>query len=295
MRGYAGGSVFWYPLSTKTPIDVSYGFSHALLGGHYVFQLPPVKKILNESLTNHSLSDELFIARNISTSTALLLSILTIVLAATMLWLLFRFIKNFRLIKNQFRIILTPLLLTFIVYSAFFTFWMPEILEFWILQSVLLWLVLLGTLPITIKPKGIKPIYIYVSLATMLFVINYFGSIRWMQHKENDLYFVKASTIQKITRPKDLVILQSAWILKDFLKYFTTVNAQTVPLKDSSQTKIDSFFTNTLNNNGKVYILPEINNKMGVTDTRYIDSLRKQYSSRIKQFRDKDPEMWVIE
>lgn len=295
MRGYAGGSVFWYPLSTKTPVDVSYGFSHSLLGGHYVFQLPPVKKLINASLSSHSLGDELYIARNISTSMAIFLSAITGILAAIMLWLLIRFIKNGKLIAKSYKVIVIPLLLAFFVYSAFFTFWMPEILEFWILQSVVLWLLLLGTVPMKALPYKMKPAYLYGIIAGLLFTINYFGSIRWMRYKENDLYYVKAMAVQSATKQNDLVLLQDGWILKDFFAYFTRVQVQPVPMKDSSRVMIDSLFSVTLTKKAKVFILPEVNNKLRSPDFQYLDSLRKQYAGRLSLFRQKDPEIWVIE
>ena len=295
MKGYAGGSEFWYPLGTKTLVDVSYGYSHSMLGGHFVFQLAPVKNILKKSLAAHSLSDELFIARNISSGMAVFLTILTVILFIVVCWLLVRFIKNFRTIRNNFPSVIVPLILTFFIYSAFFTFWMPEILEFWILQSVLTWLLLLGTLPAVLFGGKIKQVFLYGMIGGLLFCINYFGSIRWMEHKENDLYYVKTIPLKSIVKENDFVILQDGWILKDFLSYFTKLKIQAVPPRDSSQSALSEKFMLTLAGKGSVFILPEINNKFRAPDTQYIDSLRKQYSSRITLIRSKDPEIWMIE
>ncbi len=295
MKGYAGGNLYWEELSTKTPVNMTYGFSHAMLGGHYVFQIPPVKRFINASLSSHSLNDELYIARNISPSMASFLLVLTVLLGILSLWMLIRFFRNFRLINASYNSIIGPLIFTFILYSAFFTFWMPEILEFWILQTVLLWLLLLGALPLISLPFRIKPVYASVALAFLLFCINYFGSMRWMQHKENDWYYVKTETIQNAAKQNDLVILQNGWIIKDFLHYFTKLRVQAVPLNDSSQVQIDSVFSSTLSHKGRVFILPEYKNDIRNLDTHYVDSLRKRYAARLKPFREKEPEMWVIE
>ncbi len=295
MRGYADGDTYWQALTIKTPVNVGYGFSHALLGGHYIFQVPPVKKMINATLSSHSLGDELYIARNISTPMALFLLTLTVLLFIMTLWLLIRFIRNFRSINTTYHSIIVPLIATFLLYSVFFTFWMPEILEFWILQTVILWLLLLGTLTLSPLPFRLKPVYVSLALASLLFCINYFGSMRWMQDKKNDLYYVNTATLQKEVTQNDLVILQSAWILKDFLHYFTAIKVQSVPLKDSSHVTIDQAFNTTLLNKGRVFILPEIKNKMSAQDTKYIDSLRTLYSTRWRQFREKDPQIWVIE
>jgi hypothetical protein len=209
--------------------------------------------------------------------------------------LLIRFIRNFRSINTNYHFIIVPLIATFALYSVFFTFWMPEILEFWILQTVILWLLLLGTLSLSPLPFRLKPVYVSLVLASLLFCINYFGSMRWMHDKKNDMYYVNTATLQKEVMQNDLVILQSAWILKDFLHYFTDINVQSVPLKDSSHITIDQAFNTTLSNKGRVFILPEIKNKMDAPDTKYIDSLRTLYSTRLRQFRANDPEIWVIE
>ena len=295
MKGYAGGNLYWEVLSVKTPVNMTYGFSHALLGGHYVFQIPPVKKFIDASLSTHSLNDELYIARNISPSMTSFLLVLTVLLGILSLWMLIRFIRNFRLINASYNSTIGPLISTFFLYSAFFTFWVPEILEFWILQTVLLWLLLLGTLPLLSIPFRIKPVYISVVLAFLLFCINYFGSMRWMQHKENDWYYVKTETIQNAAKQNDLVILQNGWILKDFLHYFTKLSVQTVPLNDSSQVKINSEVNSTITRQGRIFLLPEYKNNIRGLDTHYVDSLRKKYAARLKLFREKDPEIWVIE
>lgn len=119
--------------------------------------------------------------------------------------------------------------------------------------------------------------------------------MRWMQHKENDWYYVKTETIQNAAKQNDLVILQNGWILKDFLHYFTKLSVQTVPLNDSSQVKINSEVNSTITRQGRIFLLPEYKNNIRGLDTHYVDSLRKKYAARLKLFREKDPEIWVIE
>jgi hypothetical protein len=295
MRGYSSGSVFWYPLSAKTPIDVSYGFAHAMLGGHYVFQIPTVKEIINSSLASHSLGDEIYIARNIDPGMAVSLTILTAVLGFVMIWLFVRMAGNFRSLRARSGSVITPLILTFFIYSAFFTFWMPEILEFWILQTVIVWLLLLGAIPAKQLSPGLTIPRIAAFLAIMLFCINYFGSIRWMQSKENDFYYVKAKTVEKTASTNDLVLMQDGWIVKDFLAYFTKVKAQPVPQKDSSWTKTDSLFNAARSRRARIYILPEIRNKLQAPGTEYLDSIRRVYPEQLRRIRERDPEIWVIE
>ncbi len=295
LKGYAGGSTYWHALDASTPIDIGYGFAHAMLGGHYVFQLPPVKQMLNSSLANHSLSDELFLARSIAEPMAVFLTILTVLLAALTLYLLIYFIRNYKVINSRLGRIIKPLLLTFFVYSLFFVFWMPEILEFWILQTALLWLLLIGSMNAGIRGKALRPFPTALTIGFLLFCINYFGSIRWMQHKEYDLYYVKTQRVQELASPKDVVVLQEGWIVGDFLHYYTRLNVQSVPEKDSSWKPIDQAINRVLRDSGSVFILPDINNRLHAPDTRYLDSLRSVYSTRLKQIRPADPQIWVIQ
>ena len=294
IRGYAGSDTYWHSLSMKTPLNVGYGFSHAFLGGHFVFQVPPVKNMLSNSLSSHSLGDEMFIARSIQPSIAILLSVLTGILVILMGWLTVRFLRNFRTLWSKQKEILLPIVLSFFSYSIFFVFWMPEILEFWILQTVLIWLVLIGTMT-TGKTFALKPLPTALTLGILLFCINYFGSIRWMQSKEYDLYYVKTRNLEEIASSKDLLILQDGWILKDFVHYFTKIPSIGAPAKDSSRTQINELVSSTLKNGGKLILLPEIHDAKRVGDTQYLDSLRALYPGRLQQIRKADPETWQIQ
>ncbi len=295
LKGYAGGDTYWHKLDSSTPIDIGYGFSHAFLGGHYIFQLPPVKQMLKTSLSNHSLSDELFLARSIPESMAVFLTILTILLALLSAYLLFYFLRNYSVIQKKTGRIIKPVILTFFVYSIFFVFWMPEILEFWILQTALLWLVLIGTMNLGEKWKSLKPFPTALSIGFLLFCINYFGSIRWMQHKEYDLYYVKTQRLQELATDKDVIVLQEGWIVKDFLHYYTRLQVLSVPEKDSSWVPVNEAINRSLQNNGSIFILPEINNRLHAPDTRYLDSLRAVYSNRLILVRPADPQVWKIQ
>lgn len=294
IRGYAGSDTYWHALNLKTPVNVAYGFSHAFLGGHYIFQIPWVKEILSSSLSAHSLADEMYISRSIQPSIAIFLTILTLILGLLMLWLSVRMIRNFKTIWRVKKLIVLPTILCFLTYSGFFIFWMPEILEFWILQTVLVWFLLLGTMNIG-APFRIKPLWTSVSLGMLLFCINFFGSIRWMQNKEYDLYYVKTKNVRALATSNDLIILQDGWLLKDFVHYFTEIPFVEAPLKESLKLKVDSAVTKTLKGGGNLLIIPEIHDHKRVSDTNYLDSLRTVYRDRIRQIRKDEPEVWQIQ
>ncbi|MBO9573047.1 MAG: hypothetical protein J7497_12715, partial [Chitinophagaceae bacterium] len=206
MQGYTVGHDYWQPLSAKTPLHVVTGFGHAFIGGHYIFQLPAAVYYLHNSFQSHGLKDEIFLSSKISSSTAWILSGLTVLFATLLLTLIIKFIFKCRSMKLHYPVI-SPLLITLIVYSAFFCFWMPEILEFWILQMVIVWLLLIGMMPILHFPFRLQMNTGLMIVAVLLFVINYFGSIYWLQRPGRDWYYAETKIISQSVSPGDLIIV----------------------------------------------------------------------------------------
>jgi hypothetical protein len=148
--------------------------------------------------------------------------------------------------------VLRPFLLCLLVYSLFFVFWMPEILEFWILQMVLIWLLLIGMLPVIRFPFRLSATAGLIILSVSLFTINYFGSMRWLQNINDDWFYKEVQGITK-AGPSDLVIMEDQWILKDYVRYYTpaTVIADDEPgfSKEMAREKVKQVIAT----NGKVY------------------------------------------
>ena len=228
MQGYTVGHDYWQPPSIKTPLHVLTGFAHAFIGGHFIFQLPAVEQYLQNSFQSHGLKDEIFLSNNIDPLMAWTLTVVAVGLAIYLLVLIIKFIVRYKSIKVHYPVI-DPLLITLLVYSAFFCFWMPEILEFWILQMVLVWILLIGTM-------RIKPV-IYI-LPFVVFFINYLGSMRWLQDSKNDWYYNETQKIERVVAPGDLIIVDNEWILKDYLRYYTeaTIVATDEPDYDKAAT-----------------------------------------------------------
>ena len=296
VRGYSTEGIYWQPLSLKTPYHVGVGYAHALVGGHYVFQLPSLKHYIDTSLPHHALHDEMYLSKNIAQPVAILLSVLTVLFFAFLAVLITRFLLKFRTLTNLYPELLRVLLVCWGVYTLFFCFWMPEILEFWILQTVLLWVMLIGTLPVVGLPFQLPVTVATVMLSVILVTINYFGSIRLLQDVNNDLYFQKVESLRNVVNPKDIIVVQDAWILKDFLEYYTQARA-VLPAPDMNMNRsgTDSSITATLRKNGRIYLFPEMNSFFHSPDTRYVDSLLSTFQTRKRMFRKKDPVIWVIE
>lgn len=217
--GYTVGHGYWQPLSWQTPLQVAAGFARAFIGAHFMFQVPAVESFLESSFRTHGLKDEIFLSEKISGVLAWVLSILTFIFSILLIALAVRFVRKFSAMKPMLNV-LRPLLLCFLIYSLFFVFWMPEILEFWILQMVLVWLVLIGMLPVIRFPFHIPLKAGLFILSSCLLLVNYAGSMRWLQKAGNDWYYAEVQKIRSAD-PSDLVIVEDEWILKDYVRYFT--------------------------------------------------------------------------
>lgn len=230
-----------------------------------------------------------------SDAMAIFLSVLSIAMAAMMIWLVVRFFKKYKTIKSQFGYEIKPLVVTGIVYTLFFCFWEPEILEFWIFQTVLFWLILLGTLAHNREnfPFRLKPATGVAFAAICLFTINYLGSMRYMLHIENDLYYAKTVPVKAAVTPNDGILLQDGWILKDFLEYYTKARVTEVPQADSQRVQTDNYVVHHLQKGAKLYIYPE--GRPGHNNRRYIDSLLTAYPGRHRVFHPADPRIIVLE
>lgn len=131
-----------------------------------------------------------------------------------------RFVIHVRNMKLHYHVI-NPLLITLGVYAVFFCFWMPEILEFWILQMVIVWLLLIGMLPAYRFPFNIVPLKGIFILSLCLFLVNFFGSMRWLKNSNSDWYYVEVKKLDPDLISADVVIVEDQWILKDYVRYFS--------------------------------------------------------------------------
>lgn len=252
LLGYTVGHGYWRPIGADTLVHVLTGFSRAFIGAHFIFQLPAVKDRVHTSFESHSLSDEVFLSQHVGPEMAWVLIALTVVFLFMMLSLVIRSIKILSA-SHKRETLVFPLLICLAVYAVFFTFWMPEILEFWILQMVIVWLLLIGALPSMRLPFRFRPAVWLGLLAAVLFTINYAGSIKWLQSLENDWYYVEVKKIPS-AGAGDLVVIEDNWILKDYVRYFT--RAEVIATDDPSFDRAEASrrVQQFLRAQGKVYL-----------------------------------------
>jgi hypothetical protein len=88
-------------------------------------------------------------------------------------------------------------------------------------------------------------------LAGMLFVVNYTGSIHWLNSFNNDWYYQRTTELPAGER--DLVIIKNKWILKDYARYFSNADVIATDEKTFSDSQIRNRVHEVLRNGGRVF------------------------------------------
>ncbi len=291
MRGYTETNEYWRPLSWQTPLLAGLGFLRTIVGGQFLFNIGAIEPSMENLLKMHALQDEEFLVRNLSHGTVLTAFILSLILALLMVLLLVQFIARFREKMRTWGHVIVPLLLYVVLYSGYFFFWMPEILEFWFGQCIICWLLLLGTR----RPAG-RPLNILAgAIALLLFVINYTTSIRPMQDINNDIGYARIEKLKQTATPDDLVVVQNPWLLEDFLKYYTKTPVRVVPQPRFQQIALRQYIDSTVSTGHRVFIFPARGSANASENIDFIPALQKDYSSRISVFQQELTPVWVIQ
>lgn len=276
---YATELDYWHPFSYNTLPYVLTGLGHAFIGAHFVFRIPSLADKLTGGLSEHSLSDELFLSSSLSNGFATALLFLSFLVAIMMIYLIVQFIIN---IRRRFSLVQGILVSSLLIYSLFFIFWMPENLEFWIFQSVIIWMLILGN-PSFFSRKF--SIIIPAGIAASLFVINYFGSIELLGKKDSDLYYSRVNTVSKIIEQGDIIILEEPWILDGYVDYFTSGR-----FYNATDPNLISVSGKTLAAQHKVVIFERSDNY-----SKTVDSLYRLYKGRVNTANESVPFIRIIQ
>jgi hypothetical protein len=249
LRGYTITDEYWRSLNWETPLLAGTGFGHTFLGAHFVFRIG-LEKWFTSLLYSHSLQDEFFLSRNLSPNFSRSLFLLSLLFAALTFFLLIKFLSRIgALLRNQYFIIV-PLMLYFLIYSIYFLFWMPEILEFWLGQCIVFWLLLIGTY----EKVDMRFNALLMIILSLLLFINFTGSIRPMQDINNDIGYVRIEKVRELAKPSDIVIVQNPWLLKEFLEYYTPASVAEQPKNKMQADSLQQVVQRRLQAGGKVFI-----------------------------------------
>jgi hypothetical protein len=239
IAGYTKGHNFWRQWDSGTVTNMAMGFGRAFIGGQFAFQIPWFMHGLSPDLGSHAIGDEKFLTAGIDMRTSYLLLALSMLFLVIFAVLALRLLVYFRHYRQSVREIVALLFSSIVTYSIFFSFWMPEIVEFWILQATLLVVIVAGSV------GEVKHAVILFVCAALLFTVNYAGSIRPLMKKENDYYYRVVSDLKKAGIEQHPVLVEDGWIIRDYLKYFSKASVQLV---DSVHSDLPS--------NGPYYLIP---------------------------------------
>ncbi len=181
------------------------------------------------------------------------------------------FISNIRTIntiRRKWRNMLGSLICWFLVYSIFFFFWDPSNLEFWIPQSLIIWLIFLSIMNPSEDKKGIYGNLFKLGLvfiAVSLFIVNYLGSIRWLADFRNDYYYMKTTAVSDFASKSDLTVIAESWILRGYIERFTSADVIAITdiyLKEQrdKQRTIDymrNAIDKTISNGHRVFVMED--------------------------------------
>ncbi len=144
-----------------------------------------MKPAIVKLLAGRDLSSEFYLVRNMSAAEAWALLVLTAAIVAFVAIIVIGRVKSVRVVWREERTYLLPVITLLAFFTVFFSLWDSSNVEFWVLQSVCVWLVLdriIGRM--TPRVSRIARI----ALPVALFAINFFGDIVHLRSAENDYY-----------------------------------------------------------------------------------------------------------
>ncbi|MCL5992512.1 MAG: hypothetical protein M1419_10505, partial [Bacteroidetes bacterium] len=138
----------------------------------------------------------------------------------------------------------------YFVYSIIFSFWDSTNQEFWIPQSIFMWLSLAIITNEVLNTRLLKTILIILVL--VLFFINWFFCIRLTNNINNDYYYQETIKIQKIYYNANVVLfLNKPWIIGDYLDRYSKLISYQIKEHPSNRNEINP-------NNSKINILAQL-------------------------------------
>jgi len=152
---------------------------------------------------------------------------------------------------------------------------------------------LLGTSKISGLPWKLSSYTFFPALGILIAVINYAGSIRWLQNEDYDLYYKRVQPIQNLVTEKDMVLMSEPWITKDYVSYFTKADTAAVPTTDSLRKVTDERVNTVLSGGNKIYVYSQ-ENKSGNNSASYLDSLLSAHPKK-RKLEAQGVSIWVIE
>jgi hypothetical protein len=171
--------------------------------------------LLNRVFPDKYFADEAYLVRNLSEPFAIILMILSVIFILTVIFLIIKNLKYFKIVSSQNRNLFILIFLQLIPYTLFFSFWDTANQEFWIPQSVFVWL---GFVLII---KNSKNLLVIPILAFLLAIVNYGGSLHFSRDAVNDYYLSNLKPVSEIAGKEDMVIIEDSYYSTIYMEYLT--------------------------------------------------------------------------
>ncbi len=255
----------WSSFGLSIVINDLIGLGRSIFSIHYLYSFDAIQSIVSQKFPNNSFNEEIFLVRNISAFMQVFLSVLLF----AMIVLFFRFlvvsIKN--MIRQKEHKLYKVWYLTFLViFVLFFTFWSSNNPEFWISIYTI---TIISFMRFVDKSK--KELLALTAMFALLMAYNYFSTIQFAKHIENDYYLERIHSISDIVQPKDVIVYDQSYMVGDYFAYkgYRNLLAAGKLGSDEILHKIDSLQSANLQSN--IFFVDEIFN----SDAKISDNYKK--------------------
>ncbi len=187
------------------------GFSRAFISPHALFSIDSIQEILARIFPSKHFADEIFLVRNFSKYEIMTYILMLATFAVSFVLLIIKVLINIKKIQHlDFGLYIS----FFSIYFIFFSFWDSANVEFWIPQSVILWIVLLVGYE---KCRGRRTgLSIPQVLLISLLIVNLYFAIRPAKDINNDYYYNKTMAMKNVLTSHDIILIKDVWIIKDY-------------------------------------------------------------------------------
>ena len=217
ISGYASNDE-WGRFEAGSVPKAAAGGGRALLGGHAAFATDATREAA-ESLGSRNPREELFLMRDYPAWLAVLVLLLSVVVALLVVATAVRAVAERRELDDAHRSLGVLCVAWLGVYAAFFTWWEPINVEFWIAA----WIPAAILLALPIAARGVRFERALVgALVGGLAVANLAGSILPARDAGNDYWRVRSQWYVEHATRRDMVITND-YVQKGYLAYFTPV------------------------------------------------------------------------
>jgi len=217
MTGYVFGPE-WGTWSATSVVKAVTGLGRGLIGGHFAFSLDPVRDAVLPLVPRETMRERLFLVRNFTPGLALALVPLVLATGAGVVVLVVRWLRR-PVLTEQTRVLAILCLVWFVTYAAFFTWWEPFNVEFWIAP----WVALAILFAICNAERPDRPLRwrgLAIGVVVVsLFTCNLVGTVWPQLDRENDYWRVRLAWFEENAVDSDLIVAQQPTVAY-YLRYF---------------------------------------------------------------------------